>query len=263
MKRYAVKVYYDGSNFYGFQLQKDKRTVAGELISALLKSRLVDDLKVASFQAASRTDRGVSALGQVVAFNTDKFFTLRRINTFLPWEVYVWAWAEVNLSFNPRRDAKERIYAYVLRCNGVKLEDILTLAKILESKVSFGGGCVGRYGNVSHKKLKSITVKVKDDFLFLIFTSKSFARSLIRRLVTLILMGSRGELSLSDIDSYLDNNIGVKSTIPPAPSENLILLDVKYDFKFNVDEDSLRFLKDRLLLYIYKGEMFKFALENL
>jgi len=262
MKRYAVKVYYNGSNFHGFQLQKDKRTVAGELLSALLKSRLVDDLKAASFQAASRTDRGVSALGQVIAFNTEKVFTLKRLNNFLPYEVYAWAWAEVNLNFNPRRDAKERTYAYILRYNGENLKDLLTLAKILERKVSFGW-YVDAYGKIFPKKLKSIDVKVKDDILFLIFKSRSFTRSLIRRLVTLMLMGSKGELSLSSIENFLDKNIGVKTIIPPASPENLILIDVKYNFKFNIDEYSVRILKDKLLQYIYKGEMFKFALENL
>ena len=55
--RYLVNIKYDGSNFYGFQIQNDKRTVEKELITSLSKI-FNEDIKIVG---CSRTDRGVHA----------------------------------------------------------------------------------------------------------------------------------------------------------------------------------------------------------
>ena len=63
MKRYSLKIVYDGTNFSGWQIQKDKRTVQGEVEKAIAKvfkskSRIV-------LYGAGRTDSGVHSTGQV------------------------------------------------------------------------------------------------------------------------------------------------------------------------------------------------------
>src|SRR5437667_12788730 len=67
--RVALKIAYDGRSFYGHQRQPDRRTVEGECIAALRSARLIRDPKEAFIRSASRTDRGVSAIGNFIAFD--------------------------------------------------------------------------------------------------------------------------------------------------------------------------------------------------
>lgn len=87
MPRYALKVYYDGSNFFGSQRQPNQRTVEGELLSAFKKL----GAKIEKFQSAGRTDKGVSAFGNVFAVTTQFELKARALNSFLPGDVRVLA----------------------------------------------------------------------------------------------------------------------------------------------------------------------------
>src|SRR3990172_8393699 len=70
MARIAMKIAYEGSPFSGYARQPRLRTVEGEVVRALLRARAIDDNRSSRFEGASRTDRGVSAFGNVVAFDT-------------------------------------------------------------------------------------------------------------------------------------------------------------------------------------------------
>ena len=77
--RIAVKFAYDGRIFHGYARQPHLKTVDGELINALMKYGIIHDTEESRFRSASRTDKGVSALCNVIASNTD--FTKNRILT--------------------------------------------------------------------------------------------------------------------------------------------------------------------------------------
>ena len=66
MKNYKLIISYDGTNFHGFQIQKDKTTVQGEFQKALEIFTKKYELNY-----SGRTDAGVHASGQVVHFDTD------------------------------------------------------------------------------------------------------------------------------------------------------------------------------------------------
>ena len=83
--RLAFRVSYLGSRFYGSQMQAAHRTVEGEFVAACQRLSLFDDWRKAGFLSAGRTDRGVHACGQVIAFSTDAPDRARTvINTQLP-----------------------------------------------------------------------------------------------------------------------------------------------------------------------------------
>src|SRR5947209_10034225 len=67
--RVALKIAYDGQRFFGHQRQPDRRTVEGECLEALRSAKILRDPRESFFRSASRTDRGVSAIGNVIAFN--------------------------------------------------------------------------------------------------------------------------------------------------------------------------------------------------
>ncbi len=112
MGAYRLVVAYDGSGFAGWQHQPEQRTVEGVLSEVLARIlRQPVDLHV-----ASRTDAGVHALGQVVAFHVDSTLPpeiiARAANAYLPPDIAV-CWAErVGVGYNLHRDIKGKRYRY-------------------------------------------------------------------------------------------------------------------------------------------------------
>ncbi|MCX7809225.1 MAG: tRNA pseudouridine(38-40) synthase TruA, partial [Deltaproteobacteria bacterium] len=105
---------YDGSNFYGWAKQPGLRTVQGvleEKISAFAAHPV-------STRAAGRTDRGVHALGQVVAFDTHLSLPpqawLRGVNRLLPEDLVIRAVDFVEIGYEPRHDTIDKTYRYLL-----------------------------------------------------------------------------------------------------------------------------------------------------
>ena len=113
--RYKALVEYDGTDFAGFQLQLNARTVQGELETALATlaggERVVVD-------GAGRTDAGVHATGQVIAFTYRGRLTgpeLRRaVNAQLPRDVAIRDVRRVPDGFHPRYAARYREYRYTV-----------------------------------------------------------------------------------------------------------------------------------------------------
>jgi len=107
-------VEYDGTRYHGFQLQANLPTIQGELERALLK--LTGER--GRVMAASRTDAGVHARGQVVSFRTGSSLPLRAfiggLNYYLPRDIAVRAAHGASNSFNVRRDALSREYNYYI-----------------------------------------------------------------------------------------------------------------------------------------------------
>ena len=111
--RLAFRVSYLGSRFFGSQMQASGRTVEGEFIAACRRLNLFDDWRQANFQSAGRTDRGVHARGQVIAFTTGSpERAISTINLQLPPDLWCSAYAEVPAEFHPRYDARSRTYRY-------------------------------------------------------------------------------------------------------------------------------------------------------
>ena len=103
---------YDGTAFAGSQVQPNARTVQGELEEAL--NRLIGERIRVRF--AGRTDAGVHATGQVAAFCLPSGAALSRVrerlNALLPSDLAVRSLRPVATGFDPRRDARWRVYRY-------------------------------------------------------------------------------------------------------------------------------------------------------
>jgi tRNA pseudouridine38-40 synthase len=110
--RYRLTLAYDGGNYSGWQLQPNVASIQGSVESALAEL-FGQPLRV---YAAGRTDTGVHARGQVAAFDApDRFATedLRRaLNAILPCDIVVIGASSAAGDFDPRRDARSRIYEY-------------------------------------------------------------------------------------------------------------------------------------------------------
>ncbi|WP_288875284.1 tRNA pseudouridine(38-40) synthase TruA [uncultured Fusobacterium sp.] len=114
MRNIRLKYRYDGSLFFGFQRQIDKRTVQGE-IEKLLEIVLKEKVNMIS---SGRTDRGVHALIQVSNFLTSSTIPLDKLqyvlNRSLPQDIDIIEIDEVDMQFNSRFDAGKRGYRYII-----------------------------------------------------------------------------------------------------------------------------------------------------
>ena len=110
-----ARVEYDGTDFAGFQLQLRARTVQGELEAAL--GTLSGGRRV-RVDAAGRTDAGVHATGQVIAFSWPGRLTVkelgRALDALLPADVAVRGLRRAPLGFRPRYAARYREYRYTV-----------------------------------------------------------------------------------------------------------------------------------------------------
>lgn len=112
MRKIFLKIAYDGTNYAGWQVQKNAlsvQQVLDEELTKLFKTPI-------KTTGASRTDAGVHALGNVACFETDSRMPADKIafalNSGLPRDIVVQESREVPAEFHPRFDAKEKAYAY-------------------------------------------------------------------------------------------------------------------------------------------------------
>lgn len=117
MRNIRATVAYDGTDFYGWQVQAEGRTVQGVVMDALERMHR-REVKVT---AAGRTDSGVHADGQVINFRTDidsiparDFFVA--LDSYLPRDVQAIDSREVDDEFHARYSAQRRVYRYAWTC---------------------------------------------------------------------------------------------------------------------------------------------------
>lgn len=114
LRNIKLTIAYDGTKYHGWQIQPGKRTIQGELINAV--SNLLGWRT--NVTAASRTDAGVSAVGQVALIQIDspiptKNF-VKAITDRLPADIAITEAAEVPMGFNVIGDAKCKLYHYTI-----------------------------------------------------------------------------------------------------------------------------------------------------
>lgn len=112
MRYLKLTLSYDGSNYNGFQRQRNALGVQ-EVLENALSILLGEDIKVA---ASGRTDTGVHAKGQVVSFSTISTVPTnnipRAVRHLLPEDIVVWDAKDVGPDFNARYSAVEKTYQY-------------------------------------------------------------------------------------------------------------------------------------------------------
>ncbi|OLR65642.1 tRNA pseudouridine(38-40) synthase TruA [Peptoniphilus porci] len=239
-----IKITYDGTNFHGFQLQPDERTVEGELNKGLAKT-LNKEVKIFY---AGRTDRGVHALGQYANFYSDTTIDIgnlpKVINFNLPEDVSVVDAKYVPEDFHARYDAKLKKYRYVVHLSRYRNALLLNKAYEYPYKVdpermrralsyligehdfnSFMGK--GAVVKDSIRTIDKIDVIEEGDFLYLDFVAKSFLKNMIRIVTGTALEIGRGQREIEYMKEALKMKKR-KAAGPTAPACGLYLVDVKY-----------------------------------
>jgi tRNA pseudouridine38-40 synthase len=251
--RVAVKLAYDGARFYGYQRQPGRRTVEGDLLDALVRLGAIESARSAGFRSSSRTDRGVSALGNVVSFRTG--FSLGGLCSAVNSEVEdVWAYsvAAVPGDFNPRW-ARERWYRYYLPKRGQDIAPLRERFKRFEGTHDFSGFSRKDDRNPL-RTIDSIEVGDAPGFYVVDLRAESFLWNMVRRIVWMVDASCTGEVD--------ERRVGPDAGQQPrrvglAPAEYLLLMDVDCGVEFEVDRRCANRLKET-----FRGRLEKCLMEQ-
>jgi tRNA pseudouridine38-40 synthase len=236
MLNVALKLAYLGTGFHGFQRQPDLRTVEGELIKALESAGVVDNLKQSNYSIASRTDRGVHALGNVVAFRTDKKITINHINDFLPKDIRILGISSIPLGFRPRF-AHRRHYRYVVcrdqweeECDMEKMQEAALVMEGTHNFLNFSK----RNERNPLRRVERVRITQRNCHYLVDVLGESFLWNMVRKMVSVLLSTGKSEIDLKDVKNFL--NPKCKVAIAPISPEGLILMEVCYQgVKFQED----------------------------
>lgn len=215
--RYRARVEYDGTDFNGFQVQPAGRTVQGELESAL--SRLSGGSRVV-VEGAGRTDTGVHARGQVIAFTYNGRLGRRELQQALgaglPNDIGLGPITSVGERFSPRYQAKHREYRYLIwngprsplrerQALGVR-ERLDVAAMAAAAKVFVGRHDFSSFGGADRQPVRTLTrlsVSRRGDQITVTVVGEAFLRGMVRRIVAALLRVGHGRASANDLADAL------------------------------------------------------------
>jgi tRNA pseudouridine38-40 synthase len=232
--RVALKFGYDGSEFWGYQRQPKVRTVEGDILRGLKKTKMITDVKDNNFQSSSRTDRGASAIGNVIAFDTNfkKGHILKALNPNVR-DIYFWGIAEVEDGFNPRY-AKQRWYRYHLG-KELDVNSMKSAASLFIGKHDFQNFC-RESERSTIREIDSIKISRKGNFIYFDIRAESFLWNMVRRIVNSVAGYAKGELTKKIISEALAGKREIRGSLPAHP---LFLMDVSYDFAFDAQKSAI------------------------
>ncbi len=273
MKKFAVCFgYLPMKDYLGFSSQLHLSNNIFTIINSALKNaRLVDSEKLSQIRFASRTDRGVGALSQVVTFHCKQVPILSEINSYLPESIRAIGISRVSSDFHPRRDAVMRTYSYFLAPeNEFKFSLARKTLIILVGEHDFRN-FAKRDTKKERKTIK--TIKTADIFPVgantyqIRISSKSFLWQMVRRIIGHLIELDNGKCDSQYTQILLESNT-VKFKPKAAPPENLILENVQYkDVQFHYDQKALQSfqhtLTEHLLTAKAKAALYSFLTEHL
>jgi tRNA pseudouridine38-40 synthase len=205
--------------------------VESETIEALRTIGAIESASGSRFRFASRTDRGVSALGNVAAFDTafSRKALLRAVNSAAD-DVFFYGVAEAPPAFSPRR-ARGRWYRYILPVKGLDADVVAECGHAFEGRHDFRRFCKPD-GRSTVKTLESVSVLETNGMLIIDLRAREFLRNMVRRMVASMVKVGGSKATLGEVCSALE---GRDITFGLAPPEGLTLMDIEYPFDFTIE----------------------------
>ena len=215
--RYRARVEYDGTDFAGFQVQPGKRTVQGILEDALTT---LSKGSVERVDGAGRTDAGVHASGQVIAFTYDGRLAAidleRALDALLPPDVAIRDVRRAATGFHPRHAARYREYRYTVwngprsplrerTALGVRVPlDTAAMARagsVLEGRHDFSA--FGAADRNPVRTVHSVRVRRSGSLVTIDVRADAFLRGMVRRIAAVLLEVGRGKMDETGVRAAL------------------------------------------------------------
>lgn len=245
MKTYCLVIQYDGTDYAGFQVQPNERTIQGELEAALGKLRS-GPIRITG---AGRTDAGVHSEGQTVSFCDDKLTVpIERLpyalNSLLPQDIRVVESNLVDHDFHARISAIEKTYRYqiyegefpnVFKQRYAYWSRMPINWRAVEECAQLFVGCLdfaafaasGSSAKTTVRTMKSVTVDTSHSLRLIRFTADGFLYKMVRNLVGTLLDVGLGRLSGEDVERIMASGDRRLASATIAP-QGLFLESVKY-----------------------------------
>jgi tRNA pseudouridine38-40 synthase len=222
------------------QIQPDKKTVEGEILNALNKINIKTKIS-----HSGRTDRGVHALNQVIAFEVPDFWNLEKLknllNKILYPSIYFKKITTTPADFHPRFSAKKRSYRYIISkyftpfsakytlyyAKKIDLKNLNEALKILKGKHDFEffsktGSDVNHY---IREIYKASAFEYKNFYIIKI-EGNGFLRGQIRIIIDFLLKINENKLTLNDLKEQLNKKRLISKHL--APPHGLYLERIWY-----------------------------------
>lgn len=246
MKFIILKIEYDGTDYSGWQLQNNAKTVQGEIERAIYK---LTSTKKNVF-GSGRTDSGVHAAHQIAHFKTDDNFIIpekkfaKAMNTNLPKDIRIKKAVYSNLDFHSRFDAIEREYTYNLRTEysvfhrrfeafikyKLDIEKLFKSADIFEGKHDFTS--FSKYNPAQNNHVCNIFEskweEISENSYKYTVRANHFLYGMVRSLVGAMIDSARDKRTMSDIKYAMQQQNRALNS-PLAPPEGLVLSNVVYN----------------------------------
>ncbi|MBI5029921.1 MAG: tRNA pseudouridine(38-40) synthase TruA [Chloroflexi bacterium] len=242
--RLLAIVEYDGTDFAGFQLQRNQRTVQGELERALHK--ITGDAKRIRVMGAGRTDAGVHASGQGAHFDSawEKPLEIlhRALNAVLPNDISIRSLTQVAPDFSARYNATSRTYRYTILNHVIRsplneryallvsepldVDAMNAAARCLIGEKDFGAFGTPPRGDNTVRRVYRAQVERHGDQVLIEIEANAFLYRMVRRIVGTLLQVGKGTLSIAEFSQVLERKIRAGEAVPP---QGLCLTQVKYE----------------------------------
>lgn len=251
LRNIKLLIAYDGTDFSGWQRQKQYSTIQGEIEACI--NRITQE-KI-SLHGAGRTDAGVHAEGMTAHFKTSRVTPAedfsRGLNSMLPGAIRILAVSEVDDNFHARFSATGKHYRYTIftgkiqppsiRLYSLHIRDTLNLQiirkclKKLEGTHDFSSfensGSRNREDTSGRGAVRTIfqasLSRPDNDLLMLDFTGDGFLRNMVRNMVGSLLDSGRERLSTDSFDEILRSKDRTLAS-PTVPPHGLSLIKVLY-----------------------------------
>jgi tRNA pseudouridine38-40 synthase len=243
MARFKLYIEYEGTRYSGWQIQKNARTVQGEITSALQKTFNSTDIEL---YGSGRTDAGVHALLQVAHLDVTTMLgpeiIRMKTNDLLPADIHIVEVEKADREFHARHDAVARSYLYQISRRRTALgkryvwwiKDALNVNAMSKAAALFTGMKNMQSFTEDDPEVKStqvlideIEMKEEGELILIRIRGSHFLWKLVRRVVGVLAEVGRGSITSDDVKKYLQE----KSDAPArwtAPPSGLFLERVYY-----------------------------------
>ena len=259
MKRIRLRIAYDGTNYHGWQIQKNGVTVEQRLSEALLV--LIGE--ETELIGASRTDAGVHAIGNVAVFDTDSHIPPEKfaiaLNHYLPEDIRILHSQEVKSDFHPRHCDSIKTYEYTILAaqteipvssrysyhvyRPLDIDKMRQVAKMLEGTHDFSAFCSAgsqvadkvrtiydisineipfseRWGDNISGILEGREIRIR-------VSGSGFLYNMVRIIAGTLIEAGQGSRTADSIRKALES--GDRSSVgPTAPARGLMLVGIQY-----------------------------------
>lgn len=244
MKRILLTISYDGTNYSGWQKQKNVVTVQGEFDKACSTLFKTDIESI----GASRTDAGVHALGQRAVIDVDTSIPAEKIplalNPLLPDDIVVTHAEEVGADFNPRFKALKKTYEYSIynapfrnplyrnyseyvRCE-LDLDSMRTACEAFVGEHDFRAFCAsGNSSKTTVRTIYSLDVEKDGDFIKIRVTGNGFLYNMVRIIAGTLIYVGEGRIAPDDLPEIIASGDRRKAGKTAGPS-GLVLVKIMY-----------------------------------